>query len=396
MTEQQANRMDLDLLAAQFEKAKVKEENLMKMLSKIPDRSLPWEETGGIHVLPGPHKLKDKYPTKFQALKAAQTQSREGKNIMFAEKLALEFGKDTAINMTFPTVLFLKKDTYITDLVVVAHPKDAERIARFHVKKSLIYGDMSNFLGDGVLSTRNLDSWEEQRTNIVEGFLPLSSLAKIMPISVKRANFAVDEKLRAMASQPGKPPIDMCEFYLFEAMTQLHLALMGESTEFSEANNVKLRNAFHVMLVDGLAAGAERWIENRNFIREFSTQVLEHTRNDRGDPIKHGPFRAAMSGCPVFGPVSAKLAENTPTSATDPLSVQRDTAATISFAGFDTTALNMTWVTFEMCRRPELQARLQQEMDQVFDELNGRELQYEDLAKFKFLTKVINETLRLW
>jgi cytochrome P450 len=97
-----------------------------------------------------------------------------------------------------------------------------------------------------------------------------------------------------------------------------------------------------------------------------------------------------------MGPVGAKLAENIPQSAVDPVSIQRDTVTTLSFAGFDTTANLMTWVTFEMCRRPELQKRLQEEVDSVYDGLNGRELTYDDLPKFKFLTRVINETLRLW
>lgn len=56
----------------------------------------------------------------------------------------------------------------------------------------------------------------------------------------------------------------------------------------------------------------------------------------------------------------------------------------------------MTWVTFEMCRHPEMQKRLQAEIDSVFEEIKGRDLQYTDLSKFPFLTRVINETLRLW
>lgn len=54
--------------------------------------------------------------------------------------------------------------------------------------------------------------------------------------------------------------------------------------------------------------------------------------------------------------------------------VDRDTAATILFAGHDTTANLMTWVTFEMARKPHLQRRMQQEVDTVFSRLGGRDM----------------------
>jgi len=360
----------------------------------LPDRGMPWDNEGndaGLFVLPGPHKLRDKYPTKQDAVADFERMNGKGHNIVFIEQIALQFGHETAINMVVPIVIF-EKPPYVADVVVVAHPNDAERVARLHVKKSVVYGGPSNFLGDGVLATRNVDSWHEQRTNIVEGFLPLAALSKVMSVSVKRAEHAVDVRIKQTSNQP----FDMCEFYLFEAMTQLHLALLGETTEFSEANNVKLREAFADMMTGPITLGVKRWMESRDFIRSFSAQVLAHARDDKGEPTKAAPFRAQAAGCPVVGPVAAKLAENIPTSVVNPLSVQRDTASTISFAGFDTTALLMTWVTFEMCRRPDLQARLQREIDEVYDSLSGRDLQYEDLGRFSFLTRVINETLRLW
>lgn len=366
------------------------EDRTFGFLDHLEDRGLAWEEEEGLHVLPGPHKFRNLFPTKRHALIESTQYNRQGKNIIYAEKLALEFGTDTAINMVFPSIIFVKKP-FVTDLVVVAHPKDAERVAKLHVKKSLVYGDISTFLGDGVLSTRNVDSWQEQRTNLVEGFLPLSSLAKIMPISVQRADYAVQQKMRLTAGNPT----DVCEFYLFEAMTQLHLPLLGEDKDFSESNNVALREAFATML-KGPGGQIEKWKSDRALIRSFSKDILDHARDAKGDTARSAPYRAQMVGCPVVGPVAAKLAENVPGSVADPLAAQRDSASTISFAGFDTTALNMTWVTFEMCRRPELQRRLQAEVDMIYDSLGDRELAYEDLPKFEFLTKVINETLRLW
>ena len=44
------------------------------------------------------------------------------------------------------------------------------------------------------------------------------------------------------------------------------------------------------------------------------------------------------------------------------LKVDRDTAATLLFAGHDTTANLITWFVFEMCRNPNLQRRVQEDV----------------------------------
>ena len=51
------------------------------------------------------------------------------------------------------------------------------------------------FLGDGVLSTRDNESWKEQRRHLSEAFMPKSSLAHIFPVSRDRAEYAVQERL---------------------------------------------------------------------------------------------------------------------------------------------------------------------------------------------------------
>ena len=67
----------------------------------------------------------------------------------------------------------------------------------------------------------------------------------------------------------------------------------------------------------------------------------------------------------------------------------------ILFAGHDTTAHTMTWLTFEMARKPALQARLQAEVDAFFAKLGGRDMEYADLDELPFMTRCVMETLRL-
>merc|ERR1712160_148288 len=67
-----------------------------------------------------------------------------------------------------------------------------------------------------------------------------------------------------------------------------------------------------------------------------------------------------------------------------------------AFAGHDTTGHTLTWLLFELTKRPDLQARLQTEIDTVSERIKGRPLEYQDLFSTTFMTRCVMETLRLW
>lgn len=72
----------------------------------------------------------------------------------------------------------------------------------------------------------------------------------------------------------------------------------------------------------------------------------------------------------------------------------RDQLTSVLFAGSDTTASALTWVFFELARHPEVVAKLRS----VILATIGPERQptYQEIKDMKYLTYVINETLRLY
>lgn len=58
----------------------------------------------------------------------------------------------------------------------------------------------------------------------------------------------------------------------------------------------------------------------------------------------------------------------------------------------------MTWTIYELARHPEIQAKLQADIDEMLAKRKDvtSPLEYRDVHKSKYLTKVLNETLRLW
>ena len=69
-----------------------------------------------------------------------------------------------------------------------------------------------------------------------------------------------------------------------------------------------------------------------------------------------------------------------------------------AFAGHDTTGHTLSWLLLELCRAPELQRRLQAEVDAFVAKHNGdlQSVEYNDFEDLPFMTRCITETLRLW
>lgn len=64
--------------------------------------------------------------------------------------------------------------------------------------------------------------------------------------------------------------------------------------------------------------------------------------------------------------------------------------------GFETTATFMQSIFWELAQNPEIQQNLISEINEVLEDLDGKQVTYEQLNKMKYLDMVINETLRKW
>lgn len=314
-------------------KAKAKEpapefslKQLMEMLedkTKLPDRQQLLED------LPGPVKELGFVP----AMLAVQRASLHGHLHHFWNEWSRRSsadGADAGTNFVFPTSVVPKGEVpYIDLMVVLSHPDDAERVARLHVRKGKSYGIA--FLGDGVLSTRDIDSWREQREHLVEAFLPDASLKHVFRASADRAEYCVDEKLRVQC-EGGRAALDINEFFLFEAMAQLQLALMGESTEYMEETNVPLRQSFKAALkLGGMEAAKERSAA-RKTVHNYSNGLV---RRSVGAHVGVAEAQAHHQPSSVSGPLTARIADVCPHAgaAMDP-KVQRDNASTFLVRSF--------------------------------------------------------------
>lgn len=77
-----------------------------------------------------------------------------------------------------------------------------------------------------------------------------------------------------------------------------------------------------------------------------------------------------------------------------------DQLMTFFAAGHETTSVSLTWVIYALCRNPEMQRRLREEvranLSSVDDEASGTGVTSVDIDRLPYLNAVVNETLRLY
>ena len=71
------------------------------------------------------------------------------------------------------------------------------------------------------------------------------------------------------------------------------------------------------------------------------------------------------------------------------------TPMALLIAGYDTTAQTMSFCFYELAKNPEIQERLQAEIDQAYEDCDGAYPDYTTIQSLEYLDMVIHETLRL-
>jgi cytochrome P450 len=328
-------------------------------LEKMPG---PWQEA---------HTMEDKVALIQQVTKAVV----EGYDIDLHTEFQLKYGdRGLGSNIAVPRIQTmgsgLNASFEVVARILVADPSDAERVARTHLRKE---GNFEHVLYDGIISTTDNEHWQAQRRHLAEVFLPLSSLAKIMPTSLDRAKKCTD---RLIAATANGEPADMSDFLLHEAQAQLQLALLGTPESMMDATNEDIRASF----MNDLGRGK---------LGALGTAMKTLMAHAAEDPSLALPSDAG----PVCGPLSRACAMSGLSASTN-----YGNMLLILFAGHDTTGHTMTWLLLELARHPEMQRQLQRDIDAFFEELDGRDPTYRDLSSkhLDFLDRCITETLRLW
>ena len=72
------------------------------------------------------------------------------------------------------------------------------------------------------------------------------------------------------------------------------------------------------------------------------------------------------------------------------------TAMIFMMAGYDTTATLLSYGSYALAKNPEVQTKLQEEVDEAFAEADGEFPDYSAIQALPYLDMVVHETLRLY
>ena len=72
------------------------------------------------------------------------------------------------------------------------------------------------------------------------------------------------------------------------------------------------------------------------------------------------------------------------------------TAMVLLVAGYDTTGITLSYLGYELSKNEEIQSRLQEEIDEAFEEAGGKFPDYSVIQSLPYLDMVIHETLRFY
>jgi cytochrome P450 len=315
----------------------------------------------------------------------------------------------------------------VVDAVVLQSAVDAHRLFKRHVEKPPFYEE--TFIGKGVLSVGEAKPWAAQRAVLKPAF-GIKALGRLLPLVWAGTAELCDGPLAAAAAR--REPVEVHEALSHLAFVLIGHAALGESDSgWLAGRAAEMRAAFDAGLVPGHREDDPGTVA---VLHEFSDRVFRRVRQARGGG---GAAAAAVAagGTATYREhsVVAQLLEHHETKEESAAAAAaaaggggacpaqcHDELMTFQFAGHETTANTMTWALYEICRHPEVQAKLHAEIDAVLPALRAEALAsgamaaagvargaaggddtlswltYKQLFKFRYLTRVINETLRLW
>ena len=352
---------------------------VLKSLKSYPD---PHKDEEFVNKINGPLRHMDRQTALFAYTRAG---------ILGLEHIAWqnwqkEFGEEQGMssNLVVPVVEIRRVNEKhndksgnkikIVNRVILSHPSDCKRIAATHLKKQ---GNFTPALFSSVISTTDNEHWRAQRKVLTKAFMPKSSLREIFPISAARGAFCSEKLLSE--SDGGTKPVEMNEFLLHEAKAQLRMALYGESQEKMESINKPFRDA-----MSGIG-------DAKGDLRRIMTQMARDMVNTEQD--MSGPSIDDKTG------INAPLAKAILDASRQDKTTLYGNNVIFSFAGHDTTGHTMTWFLYELAKNPDIQKKLQKELDEKIWNVcksENREISYDDFKNTPYLTKCIVETLRLW
>jgi cytochrome P450 len=284
-----------------------------------------------------------------------------------------EYGPIFTLRLLHTRVVFMlgpEANHYVT----VSHPEN------FHWRESS-FGDLIPLLGDGLLTIDN-GYHDQVRATMMPAFHreQVSAAVEVM----------IDEATQAIGSLPRGGVVDIYEWMRSLAMRIAMRALLGLDPDEAGKGAAAAEHFeralefygidFALRFLRGPGSPWRKMLASRAVLDEIVYSEIAHRRQN--------PDSSRMDVLSLLIDVRDEAGEGFSDKEV------RDQLMTLMFAGHDTSTSTLTFMMYELARRPDVVERLQEEQDRV---LGGETPDIETLEReMPYLEMVLDEVLRLY
>jgi cytochrome P450 len=273
--------------------------------------------------------------------------------------------------------------------VVFTHPEAIKQVLstrRDRYTKGSIYDGVRRVMGDSVL-TLDKDAWKRRRA-IMQPAFHRQALAKLTVI-MAQAGAKFFDALAARGRAGGVPiAVDAHHEMVKLTLDVVIDALFGRGlASAGDISYEALSGALELMSEAANGVPLPAWLPTP-YNRKFQRTMRQL------DGVVYALVAKARQRGTDEGTLLSMLLASVDEETGQPLSDKaiRDEVFTLFVAGHETTALTLTWIFVLLDGRPEVLARMK---DEVATALGGRDPGFDDLPRLPYVRQVIDETLRL-
>lgn len=321
----------------------------------------------------------DRFKTEREVAEASLASAMQGINHIFRFEMAKLNNFGNYQYWVMPNPAAQKEGRVVEPFFVCCNLDDVTRLLKTHPSKTPGYE--TTLLGLGVLSQSNMEQWAWQREHLKHAFA-IKSLAKLIPLFIQGTKTLCDEIDKAHREEGADAVIDLQESVSNMTFLMIGHSALGETDDFLEKNSAALRAAFDTAFSSiGVVNDSVR--EAEKTMHEFGRRVFQRAESK---PFAPDSLISLLTGT---DPKTGLLYY--------PEAIRFDELMTFMFAGHETTAWTICWIMYELAKHPQVQDKVIKEIDEVLAGMqkNNEELAYNNLLRFRYLAKVINEAMRL-
>ncbi|MBX2798832.1 MAG: cytochrome P450 [Myxococcales bacterium] len=251
-------------------------------------------------------------------------------------------------------------------------------------KKSSMYDEFGVLLGDGQMTTNDMESWRRQRKLILPTFAP----AKLQDYARVVADSA-ESMLDRWNEQAASGSVDIYEEFVRFGLSAIGRILFSiDLAQDAPQVSASMRTAFaHIM---------KRVTAPAKLPRDFPTPGRVRVRRavDRLDDIVMRLVRERRESGDDTGDLLSSLALSRDDDGRGMTEEQlRDEIKTLLVAGHESPANALTWACYLLAQHPEAQDRVAQEASRVS---GASAPDYADMESLVYTRQVLDETMRLY